>query len=130
MMTYKQKTFIGSLMKDLDERGVEVVAIPDVAQYLQDGEYGTSTKQASDLIKLLLEEKKSAPEVPKEKVETRHIQKALVTLMTKKRKNKTETQFAIQKVIKRSLNKSSMYDLTYEELLAIENILTTAKYIK
>lgn len=130
MITYKQKTFIDRLMKELDERGVDVIAIPDVAEYLQSGEYGTTVKQASELISLLLEEKKNAPEVPKEKVETRHIQKALVTLMTKKRKNKTETQFAIQKVIKRGLNKSSMYDLAHEELLAIEDILKEAKYIK
>jgi pyruvate dehydrogenase complex dehydrogenase (E1) component len=128
MMTFKQNAFIDSLMKELKERGVDVLKIGEVRDFLQQGTYGTTKQEASELISTLLEEKEKAPVVMTK--DTDHIKKGLYKLLNGKRKNKDEIQFAIQGKLGKNINKTVAGDLTAEELLQIEDILTEGKYIK
>jgi len=59
-MSFKQKKFIESLAKELRTKNIEPVDIPDFELYVTKGFYGTSAKEASDLIGILLTEKKVA----------------------------------------------------------------------
>lgn len=130
MMTYKQVKFIEGLAKDLEARGINVVDFPDYVEYLNKGEYGTTTKQASELIGMLKEELESAPAAEVKAVNTDHIKKGLVTLITKKRKNKQATEMAIRPIVGGFLNRVTMNNVTDEQLLEMESILREAKYIK
>ena len=127
-MTGKQKWFIDKLMVEVEELGIDPLEIDGVREYLLEGEYATTSKMASQIIQNLLEVKENAPKKEVKKENTKHIKNAVTKLLNGKRKNKDETIFAIQRVINRGLNKSTV--LTDEELLNIEEILKDAGYIK
>ncbi len=60
MMTGKQDWFITKLMKELDQQGIDVIdQVPGVIEYLNQGTYGTSKQEASELIGELLNMKKA-----------------------------------------------------------------------
>lgn len=127
-MTSKQKWFINKLMVEVEELGIDPLEVDGVRSYLLEGEYLTTSKMASQIIQNLLEAKENAPKQEVEKANTKHIKDGVTKLLNGKRKNKDETVFAIQRVIGRGLNKSTV--LTDEELLNIEQILKDAGYIK
>lgn len=128
MMTSKQKWFINKLMVEVEELGIDPLEVGGVRSYLLEGEYLTTSKMASQIIQNLLEAKENAPKQEVKKENTKHIKNAVAKLLNGKRKNKDETVFAIQRVIGRGLNKSTV--LTDDELLNIEEILKDAGYIK
>lgn len=60
-MTSKQDWFITKLMKEVEALGIDVINTVDgVIEYLQNGVYGTTKQEASELIGALLDAKKVA----------------------------------------------------------------------
>lgn len=59
-MTSKQDWFITKLMKEVKALGIDVIdQVPGVIEYLEQGIYGTTKQEASDLIGELLNMKKA-----------------------------------------------------------------------
>jgi|SRR5690625_3274973 len=59
-MTGKQDWFITKLMKEVEALGIDPInKVPGVIEYLQQGIYGTSKQEASELIEALLNTKKA-----------------------------------------------------------------------
>ncbi|AXF54638.1 hypothetical protein [Salicibibacter kimchii] len=130
MMTAKQKGFIDSLMKEVNETGIDVLTIDGVRDHLEAGEHGTSKQEASEVIEALLEAKKNAPAAPKEeKVSTTHIQTAIDKLLKGKRKNKQITLIKLGKATGKG-NITKLTTFTDDELLKAEPILKEEKIIK
>ena len=121
MMTPKQATYIKSLF---DEKAYEMT--PDIALFTNTYTENIDKELASTVIEYLL----TCPDKPQEIKDTAHIRAGLVTLISKKRKNKQTTEMAILPIVGGFLNKVTVYDVTPEQLLKIEPILKKAKYIK
>lgn len=121
METIKQANYIKTLMNKKDYE-----MTPDIADYTNTYSEARTKEQASAVIEYLLSCDDKAQEVKN----TAYIQKGLFTLISKKRKNKMETEMKIRPIVGGFLNKVSMHDVTPEQLLEMEDILREAKYIK
>lgn len=121
MMTPKQASYIEALFakKEYD-------MIPDVVLFTQTYTEAISKELASTVIEYLL----SCPDKAQEIKDTAHIKAGLVTLISKKRKNKQATEMKIRPIVGGFLNKATVHDVTPEQLIAMEDILRDAKYIK
>ena len=117
-------------MKEVESAGADVLNIDGVRECLQDGEYGTSKQEASEVIEALLEAKNnSSAQAETEKADTAHIQTAVDKLLKGKRKNKTITLLKMQKELgRKQINKGATF--TDDELLKVEPILKEEKIIK
>lgn len=121
MQTIKQANYIKSLMgkKEYD-------MTPDIEDYTNTYSEARTKEQASAVIEYLLTCDDKAQEIK----DTSHIKKGLVTLISKKRKNKMATEMKLRPIVGGFLNKVSMHEVTPEQLLEMEDILREAKYIK
>lgn len=120
-MTPKQAAYIKALMNKK-----EYDMTPDMGVFTNTYSEAVTKELASTVIEYLL----TCPDKAQEIKDTAHIKAGLVTLISKKRKNKQATEMAIRPIVGGFLNKVSMHDVTPEQLLEMEPILRDAKYIK